>query len=223
MPAKCRAACTISSAPSMTTPSRKSQSSFIPGRTTTSPSSRTSNPNPANATYNPVLPDGPTNEIVLTTVPAVPLAVGMTVSGPGILPGTTILSHHRSQQQPHRFRQCRRLPYFPQPGPNRSQPIGDEQFHVRPADGYPLYRIYLHQFLVPALYIQLHHRRGAAGGSALRRVRLRGDVGRGRRTPALAPAAACATGRPGHPVLREPADRRGYRAGRTSPVKCATS
>jgi hypothetical protein len=48
----------------------------------------------ASASYAPTLPNGPTNEFTLTTAPSggVALAVGMTVSGNGILPGTTILS-----------------------------------------------------------------------------------------------------------------------------------
>ena len=51
-------------------------------------------PESATASYAPTLPSGPTNEVTLTSVPAVPLAVGMTVSvsGNGILPGTTILA-----------------------------------------------------------------------------------------------------------------------------------
>jgi len=46
----------------------------------------------ADASYDPVLPNGPTNEITLTSVPKEPLAVGMTVKGMGLLNGTTILS-----------------------------------------------------------------------------------------------------------------------------------
>ncbi|WZO98625.1 hypothetical protein EP7_000205 [Isosphaeraceae bacterium EP7] len=54
----------------------------------------------ASASYSPVLPIGPTNEITLTSVPAAPLKVGMTVSGPGLLPGTTILTIVDSNNNP---------------------------------------------------------------------------------------------------------------------------
>jgi len=54
----------------------------------------------ASASYSPVVPIGPTNEITLTSAPAVPLEVGMTVSGPGILPGTTILAIADSKNNP---------------------------------------------------------------------------------------------------------------------------
>lgn len=46
----------------------------------------------ASASYQPTLPNGPTNMITLTSAPRTPLGVGMTVTGPGIRPGTTILS-----------------------------------------------------------------------------------------------------------------------------------
>ena len=49
-------------------------------------------PESASAGYAPITPDGPTNEITLASAPAAPLRLGMTVSGPGIRPGTTILA-----------------------------------------------------------------------------------------------------------------------------------
>ena len=94
-------------------------------------------PEPAKATYNPVLPDGPTNEIVLTTVPAVPLARGMTVSGPGILPGTTILSITDTNNNPVGSANAVGYHIFLSLVPNEFQPIGESSFTFGPPTDIP--------------------------------------------------------------------------------------
>ena len=164
-------------------------------------------PETAIASYSPVLPDGPTNEITLTSVPAVPLQVGMTVSGPGtgVLAGTTILAIKDPEGNPigsaNAIGDQISLSLVP-----KDLPTGTSDFTFgKPTDiPYTTYTStnfsfvpYTFSFTTPAAQQQ------ATLFASSVYAAMSAEAGA---PPAVrSPSARSACG-PGHPVLREPAD-----------------